>query len=764
MIESASSSSNFLRDLIETDLAAGRYDRVVTRFPPEPNGYLHIGHAKAICANFGLAAQFGGVCTLRMDDTNPTKEDIEYVESIQDDIRWLGFDWGEHFFHAADYFEQLYRYARELISKDLAYVCSQTNEEMRRDRGTVIEAGTASPDRDRPTAESLDLFARMRAGEFADGELTLRAKIDMAASNMKLRDPPMYRIRHATHHRTGDDWPIYPIYDFAHGLSDSVEGITHSFCTLEFQNNRALYDWYIENTSTLRPRPYQYEFARLVLSWTLTSKRKLLQLVTEDHVQGWDDPRMPTISGLRRRGVPPAAIRNFCDRIGVSKTNSIIEMEVFEEEIRAELNRTAPRRMVVRDPVRLVLVDWPEGTVDPLELANHPSADLGTRTVPLAGQVFVERSDFSDDPPKGWKRLSVGVEVRLRGAYLVTVNEVLRDEDGRILELHATHDHASRGGDAPDGRKVRGTIHWVPTEPSVTMNLRMVDRLFAVANPGEGDADFLDELNPASMPITEAVGEGALRDAAPGDAFQFERIGYFAVDADSTAEALVFNRAVSLRDTWAKASTAPTKGKSKARSAPVVAAATPSAEELAALAAWTEVGVSVETARMLKADAALDTLAWDAVLAGAEAKDAANLVGNELVRALDGRGTDALPFGGDAIASLASLSADGTLNQRGLRAVLAELVMSGGAPGEIVERLSLVQLSSDALTPVITAVLADHPEEAARLAGGETKLIGFLLGQVMRRTGGKADPKAARALLMQSVAGTRPSTAGKAGP
>ena len=751
MTESASSSTNFLRDLIESDLAAGKYDRVVTRFPPEPNGYLHIGHAKSICANFGLAAQFGGICTLRMDDTNPTKEDIEYVESIQDDIRWLGFDWGEHFFHAADYFEQLYAYACELIGKDLAYVCGQTNEAMRRDRGTVTQAGTPSPDRDRPPAESLELFARMRAGEFADGELTLRAKIDMAASNMKLRDPPMYRIRHATHHRTGDDWPIYPMYDFAHGLSDSIEGITHSFCTLEFQNNRALYDWYIENCSTPRPRPYQHEFARLELSWTLTSKRKLLKLVSDGHVEGWDDPRMPTVSGLRRRGVPPAAVRNFCERIGVAKTNSVIEMDVFDDEVRAELNRTAARRMAVLDPVRLVLTDWSDGTVDRLELANHPSDEsFGTRTVPLAGHVFVERSDFSDAPPKGWKRLAVGTEIRLRGAYLVTVHDVLRDEDGRILELHATHDPASRGGDAPDGRKVRGTIHWVPAETSVPLTLRMVDRLFRVPNPGGGDADFLDELNPDSMPAIDAVGEGALRGATVGDAFQFERIGYFAVDAASAPEALVLNRAASLRAAWARASVAPTKARTRG---PVAAPSPsgPSKEERAALASWTAVGVSIETARMLKAEPTLDALAWDAVLAGADVKEAANLVANELVRALEGRAPDALPFGGAEVAALASLTADGTVNQNGLRTVLGELLRSGGSPAEIVAREGLAQLSSDALTPVIAAVLADHPDEATRLGAGERKLVGFLLGQVMRRTGGKADPKVARELLMSGL-------------
>ena len=721
------SSSNFLRDLIEADLAAGRYDRVVTRFPPEPNGYLHIGHAKAICADFGLAQQFGGHCNLRMDDTNPTKEDVEYVRAIQEDIRWLGFDWGDNFFHAADYFEQLYAYAVELIGKGLAYVCSQTNEEMRRDRGTVTEPGTPSPDRDRPIEENLDLFARMRAGEFADGELTLRAKIDMAAANMKLRDPPMYRIRHATHHRTGDDWCIYPMYDYAHGLSDSIEGVTHSFCTLEFQNNRALYDWFIDHCTVPQPRPYQHEFARLELSWTVMSKRKLLRLVDDGLVDGWDDPRMPTLSGMRRRGVPPAAIRNFCERIGVAKTNSVIGVEILEDEIRAELNRTALRRMVVSDPIALVV----EGASGTAELAEDRRLAFGER-------LWIQRDDFSEEPPAGWRRLAPGRSVRLRGGRKVTCVDVVKDGDV-VTEVRCVED---------DGAKVKGTIHWVDAATAVPVQLRLVDRLFAVEDPEAGDGDFIERLNPNSMPVAEAWAEPSLADAGAGDVFQFERVGYFAKDPGGG-----FNRVVALRDTWAAAPVAEKKPRAVAApGAARVAASGPSAEELAELERWTSVGVSVETARMLRDDAALDKLAWDAVLAGSEAKDAANLVANELVRALDGKPADALPFGGGEVAALAALWSDGTVNQNGLRAVLAELITSGGEPSEIVARLGLTQLGGDVLAPVVEAVLADHPDEAARLAAGEQRLVGFLLGQVMRRTSGKADPKAARDLLTRLAA------------
>ena len=748
------SASNFLRDIIEADLAAGRYDHVVTRFPPEPNGHLHIGHAKAICADFGLAEQFGGVTNLRMDDTNPVKEDESYVRGIQEDIRWLGFDWGDRFFHAADYFEQLYAYAVELIDKGLAYVCSLDEEEMRATRGTVHEPGTASPDRDRPVAQSLDLFARMRSGEFADGALTLRAKIDMAAPNMKLRDPPIYRIRHATHHRTGDDWCIYPMYDFAHGLSDSIEGVTHSFCTLEFENNRALYDWFIDNTSTPRPRPRQYEFARLGLTWTAPmSKRKMLRLVEEGHVAGWHDPRMPTLSGLRRRGVPPAAIRSFMERVGIAKTNSVIEMEVLEETIRDYMNERSARRMCVTEPLRLVLTNWPEGSSENVELANHPAEpSFGRREVAFGGAVFVERSDFAMQPPRGWKRLAPGREVRLKGAWFVTVTDVVRDEAGEISELRGTYDPATRGGTAPDGRKPAGTIHWVDAATSVPIELRLYDRLFSVADPDAGDGDFVEHLNRDSLVVGRGRGEAGLAQADVNGRFQFERVGYFAPDPDSTPDAPVFNRVVGLRDTW-KGRRVEAPASTDRKAAAASSASGPSAQDLAALKPWTDRGVSTEAAFVLHGDSDLAALATGTIEAGGAPVASANLVANDVVRVLAGASATDLRFGGAELAALLGLEADGTLNQRGVRAVLAELLSAGGEPAEITQRLGLRQVGADTLAPVVDAVLAAHPDEAARLAGGEGKLLGFLLGQVMRRTGGKADPKVARALLLGRAGG-----------
>ena len=557
-------SLNFLEEIIEQGLREGTYNSILTRFPPEPNGYLHIGHAKSICLNFGLAKKYGGKTNLRFDDTNPVKEDTEYVDSIQQDIRWLGFDWaGVHY--ASDYFEQLYEWAIVLIKKGLAYVDDQTQEEIRVGRGTVTEPGKNSPWRDRSVEENLDLFERMRKGEFADGEKVLRAKIDMAHPNMQLRDPIMYRILHANHHRTGDKWCIYPMYDYAHGQSDSIEHITHSICTLEFNIHRPLYDWFIEQLGIFPS--HQYEFARLNINYTVMSKRKLLQLVKEHYVSGWDDPRMPTICGFRRRGYTPESIRNFCEDIGVAKRDNIIDYVRLENSLRDHLNKVAPRRMAVLNPVKLVIDNYPEGKTEMLTAVNNPENEAdGTRQVPFSRELYIEREDFMEDAPKKFFRLSLGREVRLRYAYFVTAQSVEKDAEGNITCIHCTYDPATRGGDAPDGRKVKGTLHWVSAQHAVDAEVRMFDRLFATEAPDEAPEGktFLDNLNPDSLKVLQGCKlEPALANARmvvnergieEPMRFQFERMGYFCTDRDSTPEHLVFNRACSLKDTWAKIS------------------------------------------------------------------------------------------------------------------------------------------------------------------------------------------------------------------
>ena len=557
-------SLNFLEEIIEQGLNEGTYKSILTRFPPEPNGYLHIGHAKSICLNFGLAKKYGGKTNLRFDDTNPVKEDTEYVDSIQQDIRWLGFEWdGVHY--ASDYFEQLYEWAVVLIKKGLAYVDDQTQEEIRLGRGTVTEPGKNSPWRDRSIEENLDLFERMRNGEFADGEKVLRAKIDMAHPNMQLRDPIMYRILHANHHRTGDKWCIYPMYDYAHGQSDSIEHITHSICTLEFDIHRPLYDWFIEQLGIFPS--HQYEFARLNINYTVMSKRKLLQLVKENYVSGWDDPRMPTICGFRRRGYTPESIRNFCEDIGVAKRDNIIDYVRLENSLRDHLNKVAPRRMAVLNPVKLVIDNYPEGQTEMLSAINNPENEAdGTRQVPFSRELYIEREDFMEEAPKKYFRLSLGREVRLRYAYFVTAQSVEKDAEGNITCIHCTYDPATRGGDAPDGRKVKGTLHWVSAQHAIDAEVRMFDRLFATEAPDEAPEGktFLDNLNPNSLQVLQGCKlEPALAEAhmvvnekgiEEPMRYQFERMGYFCTDRDGTPEHPVFNRSCSLKDTWAKIS------------------------------------------------------------------------------------------------------------------------------------------------------------------------------------------------------------------
>ena len=551
--DAAAERRDVIREIVAADLAAGRITAPVTRFPPEPNGYLHIGHAKSISLNFGIAAEFGGRCHLRFDDTNPIKEEQEYIDSMVEDVRWLGFDWGDHLYHASDYFEQLHSWAVHLVENGLAYVDDQSADEIRETRGTLTSPGRASPWRDRPVAESLDLFARMRAGEYPNGARVLRARIDMASPNMNLRDPVLYRIVHATHPRTGDVWCIYPTYDFAHGQSDAIEGVTHSICTLEFENHRPLYDWLIEHLPVPHV-PHQYEFARLNLTHTVLSKRVLLRLVQEGRVRGWDDPRMPTISGLRRRGFPAEGIRDFAAMIGVARTDSVIEVGQLEFAVRAVLNRTAPRRFGVLDPLKVVITNWPAGHVETMEVVNNPEdPGAGMRPVSFGGELLIEREDFMAEPPPKFFRLAPGREVRLRNAYFVTCDEVVKDASGTVVELRCTYDPATRGGDAPDGRRPKATLHWVSAAHAVPAEVRLYDHLFMSPFPGAGGTDLFADLNPTSEAVIRgAMLEPSLAEGRVGETVQFERLGYFVADPDSRPGAPVFNRTLTLRDTWAK--------------------------------------------------------------------------------------------------------------------------------------------------------------------------------------------------------------------
>ena len=543
---------DFVRDQIRDDLAAGLHSGIVTRFPPEPNGYLHIGHAKSICLNFGVAAEFSGRCNLRFDDTNPTKEEQEFIDAIQADLRWLGFSWGETEFFASDYFDQLYAWAEHLIETGNAYIDDLSAEEIREYRGTLTEAGRPSPYRDRPVDESLALFRAMKAGEFPNGARVLRAKIDMASGNINLRDPVIYRILHEPHPRTGDAWCIYPTYDFAHGQSDAIEGVTHSICTLEFADHRPLYDWLIESLP-VPARPRQYEFARLALTHTVLSKRRLTQLVAEGHVNGWDDPRMPTLSGLRRRGVPAAAVRDFISRLAISKSQGTVEMAMLDHSVRELLNRTAERRMAVLNPLKVVIENYPEGEHEELQAVNNPESEAdGTRMVPFGRELWIERDDFMEDPPKKFFRLGPGREVRLRWAYFITCTDVIKDASGEVVELRCTYDPTTKGGTAPDGRKVKGTMHWVSAKHAVESEVRIYDHLFTRPDPG-ADGDFLDDINSESLnTLRDAKLEPSLTEFPVGQAVQFERLGYFATDPDSTPDRPVFNRTMALRDTWAK--------------------------------------------------------------------------------------------------------------------------------------------------------------------------------------------------------------------
>ena len=766
-----SSKTNFIRTIIDQDLETGKNgSAVVTRFPPEPNGYLHIGHAKSICLNFGIARDYQSKadkaqCHMRFDDTNPESEDTEFEQAIADDVRWLGFDWGENRFHSSDYFERLYQYAIQLIKAGKAYVCDLTQEQTREYRGTVTEAGKPSPNRDRSVEESLGLFERMRKGEFEDNTRTLRAKIDMSAANMKMRDPLLYRIRHAEHHRTGNDWPIYPMYDYAHCLSDSIEGITHSLCTLEFENNRDVYDWVLDALDLHHPQ--QIEFARLNINYTVMSKRKLLQLVNEKQVTGWDDPRMLTIAGLRRRGYTPESIRDFCDRAGVAKSAGVVDMAQLEFSIRDDLNTKAPRVMGVINPLKVTLTNIAEDKVElfnaPLYPEDVPRDD--TREVHFTRELFIERDDFMEEPPKKYFRLSPGKEVRLRYGYVIKCNEVIKDENGEVVELRCTYDPETANGQTPDGRKVKGIIHWVSATESVPAEVRLYDRLFSHEFPdADKNVDFKTHINSQSLTIAKARLEKSLVSAQGGERYQFERQGYFCVDSvDSKEGALVFNKTVGLKDSWGKVENpkVSAKAESKPNIKPKVVKGEgkkPVAKELTR--AETELVESLEKKYGL-ANADAVTLAThkdlvpfyeSAVTTHNNPKEIAKWVINELMRELKDTNIDQLKFGPSQLAELVQLIDDGTISGRIAKDIFETLFQEGGDPKAIVEQKGLKQLDSAAdIEPIIDAIMAANPDKVEAYRGGRTKLMGFFVGQAMKETGGRANPKLLNQIVKQKL-------------
>jgi glutaminyl-tRNA synthetase len=801
MSATPSPGQDFIRQIVSRDVSSGLHaGRVLTRFPPEPNGFLHIGHAEAIVLDFSVGEEFGGATTLRMDDTNPTTEDPRYVEAIAEDIRWLGFEWEGEIRYASDYFEALYRLALALVEDGHAYVDSLGEEEIRRHRGTVTAPGSPSPYRDRSVEENLALFRGMRAGEFEDGAHVLRAKIDLASPNMKMRDPLLYRIRHAHHYRTGDEWPIYPMYDWAHGLSDAIEGITHSFCTLEFENNRELYDWGVEYTrpsaagieeipgarggggsepGSWDPRPRQYEFARLNLDYTVMSKRKLLTLVNEGRVDGWTDPRMPTLAGMRRRGVTPEAIRAFIDQVGIAKADKRVDIETLESAVRSDLNRRAPRVLGILRPLRVVIDNYPEGESERLEApyfppdVEHPPTDWPeVREVPFSRVLYIERDDFSEDPPKGYRRLAPDREVRLRYAYFITCREVVKDPDtGDVVELRCTYDPETRGGSAPDGRKVSGTIHWVDAEESLPVEARLYDRLFSAPDPEVAVEDFHDDLNPNSLEIlTGSRVEPSVGGSSPGTHYQFERVGYFVREADEDGH-LVFNRTVTLRDTWTKRQeggsarrprprprrdekTRTGPGEPPRSNAPrretADRAASPELREKLELFR-TRHGLSEEDADLLTRDMATATLFEEAVSEHDAPQPVANWIIHE-VRA-EGRDPGDIPFGGSELGALVALVEAGDISQPAAKRVLARMLAEGGDPRHIVEEEGLTRIADPAeLEPVIRSVLEAHADQVERYQAGQEGLLGFFVGQAMRETRGLADPELLQRLLRERLA------------
>ncbi len=761
-----SGRTNFIREIIAEDLRSGRIRQVVVRFPPEPNGYLHIGHAKSICLNFGLAEEFGGTCHLRFDDTNPETEDLEYVEAIKRDVRWLGYDWGDKEFYASDYYEQLYDWAVELIRQGKAYVDDLSLEEIRAYRGTVKEPGKESPYRNRSVEENLRLFEEMRAGKYRDGEKVLRAKIDMASPNMKMRDPLMYRIRHLPHYRRGDAWCIYPMYDWAHGQSDAIEGITHSICTLEFENNRELYDWFLEQLG-IEPRPHQYEFARLNLTYTVMSKRKLRALVEGGYVRGWDDPRMPTLSGMRRRGITPEAIRLFCERIGVTRVDSRVDVGLLEHTIRDDLNYRAPRVMGVLRPLKVILTNYPEGQVEWLDASYwpHDVPKEGSRKVPFGRELYIEQDDFMEDPPRGFHRLAPGREVRLRYAYIIRCEEVVRDAEGNVVALRCTYDPETKSGGTSAGRRVKGTIHWVEARHALPIEVRLYDRLFNDPDPEEGEGDFTERLNPDSLVVLrDALVEPSVANDPPETRYQFERQGYFWQDpVDSKPGALVFNRIVTLRDSWAKVATRQERPAEKEPSRPTASTPAPAPERdpLEALSPEArrryehltgDLGVGHEEAVVLAGDEDLMHY-FEQVRAVYDApKTVANWIVHELQRARKEVSLEQLPFGPEAFARLLRLMDREVISGRIAKEVLDEMLAGEGDPEAIIEARGWRQVTDPAtLAPVVDKVLASFPDKVAQYREGKTGLMGFFVGQVMRTTGGRANPEVVRSLLTERL-------------
>ena len=775
-------ATDFIRTIVREDLDEGRYDRVVTRFPPEPNGYLHIGHAKSILLNFGIAQEFGGRCHLRFDDTNPLTEEVEYAEAIKRDVRWLGFDWGDHLYHAADYFDRLYEYAEILVKRGLAYVDSQSEEEIRENRGTVTEAGTESPYRNRSVEENLDLLRRMKEGEFGEGEHVLRAKIDMSHPNMLMRDPLLYRIRHATHYRTGDEWCIYPMYDFAHCLEDAVEGVTHSLCTLEFANNRELYDWILERLGFEEPRPHQYEFARGELDYTVMSKRKLLRLVQDGQVAGWDDPRMPTLAAFRRRGVPPEALLEFWRMVGVARSDSRVDVGKLEFAVRDHLNHIAPRVMAVLDPVKLVVENYPEGETDWLEAPYYPrDVDReGSRKIPFTRELWIEREDFSEDPPEGFWRLTPGREVRLRYGYVVECTGVERDpESGEITAVRCSYDPETRGGTVPDGRKVKGTIHWVSAEHALEAEVRLYDRLFQVPDPDdvpEGE-DITYHLNPDSLQVREnARIEPSVRDDPKDLRYQFERTGYFWRDPeDSTPDRPVFNRIVTLRDTWTrrreeeKARAAEERKRERRREErsrphPIQTpedrisderrAAREANPELARRMERyrEELGLSLEDADILTGSTEMADFFEEALEEHDEPGEVAAWITNDLRGELDEGGVSELPFDGRDLGRLISLVAGDRISRRVASEILTEMVEEGVDPEKVVRSRGLEKISDPAvLEETVSGILEEWPDKVKAYRDGHEGLFGFFMGKVMAETKGRADPGAVQAILRERL-------------
>ncbi|UCD23597.1 MAG: glutamine--tRNA ligase/YqeY domain fusion protein [Gemmatimonadota bacterium] len=766
-------SLDFIRAMVAEDLRTSKYGgRVATRFPPEPNGFLHIGHAKSICLNFGIAEENeGGTCNLRFDDTNPITEEDKYARAIQEDVRWLGYDWEDRLYYASDYFEQFYQYAVQLIEDGKAYVDSSSEEEIREYRGTVTQPGRESRYRNRSVAENLDLLQRMRAGEFADGEHVVRAKIDMASPNMLMRDPLLYRIRHVHHYRTGDQWCIYPMYDFAHCLEDAIERVTHSLCTLEFKDNRALYDWVLQNVGIPNP-PEQTEFARLNIDYTVLSKRKLIRLVEEGHVVGWDDPRMPTIAGLRRRGVTPTAIRRFCDMIGVAKVDSRVDMGKLEFSIRDDLNQTSPRVMCVLRPLRVVIENYPEGQVEWLDAPYYPHdvPKEGSREIPFSRELYIERDDFMENPPKEFFRLAPGREVRLRYGYYVKCVDVIEDEDtGEVVELRCNYDPETKGGDSPDGRKVKGTIHWVSAEQSVPAEVRLYDRLFTVPDPEDAPEgqDFTTFLNPESMvTLTGSRIEPSVLQDPPGSRYQFERQGYFCSDiVDSSGERLVYNRTVTLRDTWAKIAEreagrqpggkvpkSETTGSNRAKGG-TKRIRVGSAERDNRVSRYTkELGLSAGDANVLADNPWVREFFEKTLACYDNATAVAKWVVNDVLRVSKSVKDEDLALSHAHLAALVQMVEDGAITRSVAKEVFSEMAETDTDPREIVQRKGLDKVADGTvLDELVSSVIASQPDEAQRYREGKTALLGFFVGQVMKQSKGKLDPEAVKSLLQAKL-------------